>query len=148
MTGASHPAAARARQSAGTALVRTTLAVAVVLGSLVLWLAVPGGWLLIASELGDTYRFVYLVTLLACPATMVLWAVVLKRINDRYVRLAHPDSAPRSRSPWLRSVSGERGATARPGSLLDGAMAVSVVLAVVVLVLWFFFFAGSSLPSA
>jgi hypothetical protein len=121
---------------------------AIAVGSLVLWIGIPTGWLYVASHLSDRYPRIYLIALVFCPLTMIAFGVVLARLNARYVGLFPdaPDRPRRGREAWLRSVGAERSAR-EPLPVLEICMSISVTLAILALGVWFFFFAGSSLPN-
>jgi len=58
--------------------------------------------------------------------------------------------AVRRRSPWLRSMRGEREEdihAATPMNAVDKVVMGGVILAVLAFEVWFFFFSGSSLPN-
>jgi hypothetical protein len=129
---------------AGRALVSALLAVAIVLGSLVLWIGIPllGFWL--AGELTTTGTGFLFATLGGIPPAMVAFGWLLYRINALYVRSHGPAGLPqRQRSAWLVSLSDERGRERReraPRPLIEVAMWLSAWAAVLVLAIWFFFF--------
>jgi hypothetical protein len=89
-----------------------------VLGSIVLWLGIPAGWLWLFSWTGDHYFRVYLETLIASPPTMAAWGWCLQRINRVYLMTGR-----------------------RPG-LLETSLTLSVILAIVGLVVWLVFLGG------
>ena len=117
-------------------------------GSVFLWVGIPAGWLLLASKLSAQYPRIYLIALIFCPLTMILFGWVLVRLNAMYLSLfpERNEVGPRGRAAWMRSVGAEASAR-QPRPVLEVCMSMSVALAVVALVVWFFFFAGSSLPS-
>jgi len=43
------------------------------IGSLVLWLGIPAGWLLVFSRTGHDYFRIYFETLAVAPPTMIAW---------------------------------------------------------------------------
>jgi hypothetical protein len=116
-------------------------------GSVFLWLGIPVGWLWIASKLSTKYPNIYLLCLVFCPLTMILFGWVLVRLNVLYLGLfPEPEERPRrGREAWMRSVGADV-SVRRPRPVLETCMSISVVLALVALVVWFVFFAGSSLP--
>src|SRR5207244_3285065 len=57
------------------------------LGSIFLWVGIPAGWLYIASRLSDKYPKIYLLALLFCPLTMIVFGWLLARVNGVYIRL-------------------------------------------------------------
>ena len=118
-------------------------------GSVLLWIGIPVGWLYLVSRLVDSSQpsmGPYVLVLVGIPATMIAMGKVLAILDRTYGRLTR--SAPRSRVPlaWHRSLRGDR-EPARARSVLDVVMVASVALALVCFVLWFFLFAGSSLPT-
>jgi hypothetical protein len=137
-------AAIRAGRIVSTKTLEYTLVVLIFLGSLVMWLGLPLGWIWLVSQLADHYPTVYAGALFGCPVTMVLFGLLLAQLNGVYLRLTggHP---ARSRTVWLKSLSGERKAR-RPRTVLDTSMTISVVIAIVTMFVWYFFFAHSYLP--
>ena len=121
------------------------LGVAIVVGSLTLWIGIPVGWLWLASHLSSEYPIVWALAVFGCPLTMAAWTVVLARLNVAYLRATdtHPDQ---QHAAWLHSMSGERSPRRPQRTLLDVSMTVSVVLALTALVIWFFFFAENYSP--
>ena len=104
-------------RSAPLAVYRGALAVAIVVGSLALWIGIPLFWIWVAGQLIDEYPSIYLLALAACPLTMIVWGWMLYRINRVYCELTpHAADAPGvQRSAWLGSLSGEAQAAPAPG---------------------------------
>jgi hypothetical protein len=125
------------------AVYRAVLGVAIVVGSLAMWLGIPFFWIWVMSQLIDEYPSIYLLSLAACPLTMILWGWMLSRLNRVYGELTpHDADAPGlQRSAWLGSMSGERRPRRRQPTLLDVSMVISVVIALSVMAVWFFGFA-------
>ena len=125
------------------------LAVVIVLGSAFLWIGVPvlGFWL--AGELTTTSQGYLFFVLPIVPVTMVACGWLLYRLNAVYEGLVGIEAGEaRSRAAWLGSLSGEREQARRVRSrrtLIDVAMTVSAVTAMVLLVGWFFLLANSPL---
>jgi hypothetical protein len=118
-------------------------------GSVLLWIGIPVGWLYLASRLADSPQpsmGPYLLVLVGIPTTMVVVGKVLAALDRTYGRVTGTAHAARAQAPWHRSLRGDRG-PARARSVLDVVMVLSVGLAVVCLAVWFFLFAGSSLPT-
>jgi hypothetical protein len=118
-------------------------------GSVVLWIGIPVGWVWVASRTVKTSQPTfgpYLLVLVATPLTMWLWGKLLFRLNAVYSRVTGQTHEVRAQLPWHRSMRGER-VTQRPTTVLDMVMIVSVSLALTVFGIWFFFFAGSSIPN-
>jgi hypothetical protein len=86
------------------------------------------------------------VALLAVFVTAM--AFMLTWLSARYDELIDRPSGER-RSPWLRSMRGEREEEMRSRlgtSALERIVMTTTVIAVLLLEVWFFFFAGSPLP--
>jgi hypothetical protein len=121
-----------------------TLAAVIFLGSLIMWIGLPAGWLWVVSQLADHYPTVYAGALFGCPVTMVLFGLLLARLNALHVRVSG-HGAERSHSAWLKSLSGDR-VVKRQRTVLETSMVISVVLAMLTLVVWYFLFAHSYSP--
>ena len=118
-------------------------------GSVFLWLAIPIGWIYVASKTVKTTQPTlgpYLMVLFGVPISMFLFGKLLYRLNNVYERLTGQASEVRVQLPWHRSMRGER-TSARRTTVLELVMICSVSIALVAFGIWFFFFAGSSLPS-
>jgi hypothetical protein len=129
-------------------IVAAALVVLMVLGSLVLWLAVPVAWLWVASQIDDSLDAslrAYGAIALGVPLTMLGLFWLLRRIDRVHQELTGGTPSKRLAPAWRRSLSEERDLHA-PTSALDIILAGTAVAAVVALVVWFFLFAGSSLP--
>jgi hypothetical protein len=120
------------------------------LGSIVLWIGIPIGWLYLASQLVDSSQPTlgpYVLVIFGIPITMFVFGKLLFTLDRVFERVTGRDATTDFRPPWLRSMRGERD-TGRKVSVLEGVMVVSVSLALMVFGVWFIFFAGSSLPGA
>jgi hypothetical protein len=142
------------RPSLGRTLVTKPIAVVLVLlmalGSIVLWIGIPVGWVWVASRTVKTSQpslGPYLLVLFATPISMWIWGRLLFRLNDVYSRLTGQTYEVRAQLPWHKSMRGERTSN-RPTTVLDLVMIVSVSLALLAFGVWFFVFAGSSIPGA
>jgi hypothetical protein len=130
-------------------LLGTLLIGLMAVGSVLLWIGVPVGWLYLASQLTDSSQPTmgpYVLVLVGIPATMIVMGKGLAALDRTYGRVTRTTPGARVQSPWHRSLRGDR-RPARPGSVLDVVMVWSVSLAVVCFAVWFFVFAGSSLPT-
>jgi hypothetical protein len=131
------------------AMAAAALALVIVAGSAFLWIGIPvlGFW--VAGELTTTSEVFLLVVLGCVPLAMVGWGWLLYRINAVYQGLRGGGRpAQSSRSAWLVSSTDERARLRRaraPRSLIDVAMTVSAVAALVLMVVWFFFLAEQTL---
>jgi hypothetical protein len=141
------------RPSLAQTLVRRPIALVLVLlmavGSVVLWIGIPVGWVWVASRTVKTSQpslGPYLLVLFATPISMWIWGKLLFRLNDVYSRLTGQTHEVRAQLPWHKSMRGERTSN-RPTTVLDLVMIVSVSVALTAFGIWFFFFAGSSIPN-
>jgi hypothetical protein len=123
------------------------LAMAVVAGSLVLWVGLPVLGMWAAGELTANPEQFLLVVLLAIPTSMVAFGWLLYRVNAVYERLhGGPERSVGGRSAWLVASSDERASLRRargPRPLIELAMTASAWAAVALLAIWFFFLADS-----
>jgi hypothetical protein len=125
------------------------LIVLMAVGSVVLWLGIPIGWLFLASRLVDTSQPTlgpYVLIIFGIPITMFLFGKLLFKLDRVFERVTGRASETDFRPPWLRSMRGER-TVSRRLTVLEGVMIVSVSIAVTASAVWFFLFAGSSLPT-
>jgi hypothetical protein len=124
------------------------LALVIVLGSGLLWIGVPIAGFWVAGQLFTDAVHFLLFVLGTVPLTMVLVGFALYRVNALYMSLRDQDEPGPSRSAWLVSDSDERRSVRlRRGGrqLIEVAMTVSIVMALVLMVIWFFFFAHQNL---
>jgi hypothetical protein len=130
-------------------MTEAALAVLIVIGSGMVWVGVPIGGLWLAGELTTTAQGFLFAILLGIPLAMIGLGWLLYRANGAYERLRGGGAAAGGRrSAWLVSYSDERGQARRaraPRTLIDVAMTVSAVTAIVIWLVWFFFFASSPL---
>lgn len=110
-----------AAQDPRTLILRLTglgLAGLIFLGSLIL-VAIPLLTLWLLSRLSSNYGTVYLLALVGCPLALILWGVVLVRLD--------------------RLLGRVRGALGQPpsGSALDAGITAAVLVALAALVLWY-----------
>jgi hypothetical protein len=130
-------------------LVGAFLILLMAVGSILLWIGIPVGWLYLVSQLVDSSEpsmGPYVLVLVGIPATMVAMGKVLAILDRTYGRVTRTAPQVRAQAPWHRSLRGDR-QPARARSVLDVVMVASVALAVVCFAVWFFLFAGSSLPT-
>jgi hypothetical protein len=130
-------------------LVGALLILAMAVGSVLLWIGIPVGWLYLVSQLVDSSEpsmGPYVLVLVGIPATMIVMGKLLAILDRAYGRVTRTQARVRAQAPWHRSLRGDR-APARARSVLDVVMVASVALAVVCFAVWFFLFAGSSLPT-
>jgi hypothetical protein len=133
----------------GRRALAAVLIVLMAIGSILLWLGIPVGWLYLVSRLVKSSQpsmGPYVLLLVGIPASMVVVGKLLSKLNRAYGELTHTTASGRARTPWLKSMRGERD-SGRPRSVLDVVMVWSVALALLCFGVWFFAFAGSSLPT-
>ena len=119
--------ALRIGRTASARLVEYLLVLTIFVGSLVMWIGVPLGWVWVVGQLADHPLEAYGMALFGCPITMVLFGLLLARLNGLHMRLTGGPSR-QARTAWLKSVSGERRPRG-PRTVLDISMTVSVVIA-------------------
>jgi hypothetical protein len=135
--------------AAGRILLAALLIALMAIGSVVLWLGIPVGWLYLASRIVKSSQpslGPYVLVLVGIPVSMIVVGKALSRLNRAYGEVTGATPAGRVRSPWMKSMRGERD-SGRPRTVLDVVMVWSVALALLSFAIWFFLFAGSSLPT-
>jgi hypothetical protein len=133
----------------GKKLAALILILLMIVGSLVLWIGIPVGWIVLASHLTNSSApslGPYVLLIIGIPVTMFLFGRFLYRLNAIYGNVTGSTPNVQVRAAWLKSMRAERDNT-RPRTVLDVVMIGSVSVALVAFLIWFFFFAGSSLPS-
>ena len=131
-------------------LTKAGLIVLMALGSVLLWLGAPIGWLYVGSQVqakSENAGFgPYLLVIGGIAVSVVILTKVLSALGRAYDRASGQSEPVRVRLPWHRSMRGDDDHRP-PRSVLDVVMVISVSIAVVAMTIWFFFFAGSSLPT-
>lgn len=131
-------------------LAKAGLILLMALGSVLLWIGSPIGWLWLASQMQKDSQAAgfgpYLVVLAGIAVTAVALAKGLSRLNHAYGAIDGRGEPVRVRMPWHRGLRSENEGRA-PRTVLDVVMVVSVGIGVIAMTIWFFFFAGSSLPT-
>jgi hypothetical protein len=133
----------------GRRLLGALLIALMAIGSVLLWLGIPIGWLYIVSRLVKSSQpsmGPYVLLIVGIPASMIVVGKALSKLNRVYGDVMGTTSTARVRSPWMKSMRGERD-SGRQRTVLDAVMVWSVALALLCFGVWFFAFAGSSLPS-
>jgi hypothetical protein len=126
------------------------LIVLMAIGSVILWIGIPVGWIYAVSRMVDSSQpslGPYVLLIFGIPITMALFGKFLFGLDHVYARVTGQDSEVKFRAPWLKSMRGER-TSARRLTVLELTMIVSVSIALVAFGIWFFGFAGSSLPGS
>jgi hypothetical protein len=124
------------------------LIVLMAIGSVFLWIGIPGLWIWGVSQTVDTTQpqiGPYLAIIVGVPVTMFIFGRLLYRMNQAYESVTGQTSEVRVQLPWHRSMRGERD-VGRRTTVLEFVMICSVSLCMVAFLVWFLFFAGSSLP--
>jgi hypothetical protein len=140
----------RTTTSSTTKLVAAGLIALMAVGSVLLWLGIPLGWIYLASRVSKSSQPTLgpiVMVIVGIPLSMALVGKLLSRLNVLYGEVTGTTPHVRVVLPWLRSMRAEREPSA-PRTILDVVMVVSVGVAVVLFGIWFFFFAGSSLPGS
>jgi hypothetical protein len=125
------------------------LVIVMAIGSIVMWLVSPVGWLWIASRMTDSSQpslGPYLLVLIGMVLTAVVIGKFLGVVNRAHMRVTGRLTDKREHASWNRSMRGERHSTNDRG-VLEQVMLISVGCALVLFGIWFFGFAGSSLPT-
>ena len=133
----------------GRKLLAALLIALMAIGSILLWLGIPVGWLYLVSRLVKSSQpsmGPYVLLIVGIPASMIVVGKVLSKLNRVYGEVTGTTPTMRVRSPWMKSMRGERD-SGRQRTVLDVVMVWSVALALLCFGVWFFAFAGSSLPS-
>ena len=119
-------------------------------GSVILWIGIPVGWIYAVSHMVDSSQpslGPYVLLIFGIPITMALFGKLLFGLDHVYARVTGQESEVRFRAAWLKSMRGER-TTVRRLTVLEMTMIVSVSVALLAFGIWFFGFAGSSLPGS
>lgn len=131
-------------------LTKAGLIALMALGSVMLWLGAPIGWLYLGSQYqakSESEGFgPYLLVIGGIAVSVFVLTKVLSALSRAYDRASGQNEPVRVRLPWHRSMRGDEDSRP-PRNVLDVVMVISVGIAVVAMTIWFFFFAGSSLPS-
>jgi hypothetical protein len=133
----------------GRKLLAALLIALMAIGSILLWLGIPVGWLYLVSRLVKSSQpsmGPYVLLIVGIPASMIVVGKALSKLNRVYGEVTGTTPTMRVRSPWMKSMRGERD-SGRQRTVLDVVMVWSVALALLCFGVWFFAFAGSSLPS-
>lgn len=133
----------------GNKVVAVALIGVMAVGSVIMWLGVPFGWIYLVSQSVKSSQpsmGPYILLLFGIPATMVVMGKLLGALNRYYGRVTNTTPEVRVVLPWQRSMRAERDA-GHPRTVLDVVMVISVAIAMALFGAWFFLFAGSPLPS-
>lgn len=124
------------------------LILAMIVGSVFLWIGVPFLWIFAVSHMVKTSQPTlgpYLLIIVAMPISMWLVGKLLFRMNNLYTRVTGQSYQVRVQLPWHRSLRDQ--VVERRATVLEVVMIASVAVALTAFGIWFFLFAGSSIPS-
>jgi len=128
---------------------KPALILAMSLGGLLMWTAVPAAWVWVAGRYArvsqnDMASLVLL--LIGMPATMVAFGMGLGRLERRYADRFDVKTGPRIvGARWLHSLRGDT--QDEPATVLDKILIINVVLALIAFAVWFALFShGSQAP--
>jgi hypothetical protein len=120
------------------------LAAVIVVGSALVWIGVPVAGFWVAARVAPDGVTAVLSALIAIPVAMAAVAWMLAQVSARYESVRGGGERRRDPPAWRVSLSEERASERRRAGgrlLIDVAMTVSAVAALIVLTIWFFFFA-------
>jgi hypothetical protein len=142
---------AEGRPGGGSRFAAGGLVFLMALGSAIMWVGLPVGWLWLAAQLMDgvnTSLGPIALAGIGMPVTMVGMAIVLLHLDHAFARVTGYDPAhrPKVPVPWQTSLRDDR-VSRRRTTILDVVMTASAIVAWIAFGIWFVFFAGSSLPS-
>jgi F0F1-type ATP synthase membrane subunit c/vacuolar-type H+-ATPase subunit K len=153
-TAVHQPAAERPQRTVWQTIIAMPVALVLIalmaIGSVILWIGIPVGWIYAVSHMVDSSQpslGPYVLLIFGIPITMALFGKLLFGLDHVYARVTRQDSEVQFRAPWLKSMRGERN-TARRLTVLEMTMIVSVSIALLGFAIWFFGFVGSSLPNS
>ena len=140
----------RRDQNVFTKLGATLIIVLMVFASLMLWIGIPLGWLIIGSHTVSSSQpsmGPYMLVFFGIVVSVIITARIISKLNKAYERVSGNEGKVRIQLPWLKSMRGDReDPHAHDRSVLDVVMVASVALAGAIAGVWFIFFAGSSIP--
>jgi hypothetical protein len=119
---------------------RHLLAALVVVGSGVIWIGIPAAGFYLSGRVTTSATGAVLIALIVTPAAMFAFGWVLFRINGLYEALGDSDGHHNAPPAWRGSLGEERRADRlRQGGrpLIELAMAVSAIVAMLALLVWF-----------
>src|SRR5829696_2910871 len=114
-------------------LVKAALILLMAIGSVILWIGSPLGWLWLASQMqkdsSENGFGPYAVVLFGIAVTAVVLAKLLQRLNRLYGAVDGTDEPVRVVLPWHRGLRSENEGRA-PRTVLDVVMVISVAIGV------------------
>lgn len=125
-------------------LEKPALILAMSLGTLLLWTAVPALWVWIAgrtARVSQSDMSSFALIFIGIPITMVVVGKGLVRLERRYTERYDLDARPRStRARWLQSLRGDT--PDESATMLDKILIINVALALITATIWFALFSG------
>ena len=109
----------------------TFLLLLMAIGSLMLWIAIPAGWLWVAGKITADPAHHILLSILGAPLAIIAWARFLFWLNRLYLRVTagaaavEADSEDEDEPRWIRGP-------------LEPLLVVTLLLALGALFFWFF----------
>ena len=101
------------------------------LGSLVLWIGVPGATLWAASKLADSLATHFVIGLAMTLTGMIVWGAFLFWLNGLYLRVAGHGEEPEDPEAPPRRIRGP----------LEPLLVGSLLIAIAAVIFWFFAYA-------
>jgi F0F1-type ATP synthase membrane subunit c/vacuolar-type H+-ATPase subunit K len=137
--------------SQGNPVAKAALIAAMAVGSVLLWLGIPVGWLWVGSMVQSDSQQAgfgpYMLVIFGIVVSAILMAKLLAKLNRVYGTVSGAAPLVKVRMPWHRSMRGEDDSR-QPRTMLDVVMVCSVSVALTIFGIWFAFFAGSPLPNS
>jgi hypothetical protein len=139
------------RLSPSQRLAAGMLVVAMAIGSVLLWIGMPVGFVFLGSRVqGGTEPSLgaYALVFVGVAVGALIIGRGLAALDRQFARVTGYDANDRRIPvPWLRSLRGESGPLRRR-TILDVVMILSVGIALLALAVWFFGFAHPGVPQA
>src|SRR5437016_2788841 len=110
----------------GSRIQAVALIACMALGSIILWLGIPIGWIYLASKMVKSSQPTmgpYVMVLFGIPISMVVVGKLLSKLNRVYGEVTHTTPHVHVQLPWLKSMRGERD-SGQPRTILDVVMVV------------------------
>jgi hypothetical protein len=126
-------------------MARFAIAGLIVVGSVLLWTALPAGWLWLGHRLSEQQETAYGIALLGALPSMVAWGWALYGLQLIHSRLSGDTVYRGDRSGWLKGLSAEPRSSR--GTLLETSLVLSALLSLVAFALWLILGPAAPWPS-